>query len=309
MTALRLIVNGKVAQRDDFRRAVSVCRGAGHRVDVRVTWEPGDAARFVGEALASLAEQPIDVLVAAGGDGTLNEVVAAGHQAGALDRLTFAVLPLGTANDFARSVGFDPEDPVAGLERIAAAKPIPIDLGQANGVPFVNVATCGMGSDLEPGADPILKRLAGPAAYILTGLARAADLTPLRGRLHGPGFTWAGEFIGLAVGNGIQAGGGFVLCPDAKIDDGLLDVAILPEMTFEFLSALLTDLSEDGLDAWRRRLVRVRLASLHVETEATVTFSLDGQPHRDRRFNFSVEARTVPFVLGPTARTLLANAP
>lgn len=79
-------------------------------------------------------------------------------------------------------------------------------------------------------------------------------------------------------------------------------------MTFEFLSDLLTDLSEDGLDAWRRRVVTAKLASLHVETTPTVTFSLDGQPQRDRRFIFSVDAGTVSFVLGPTARALLVDA-
>src|SRR5690606_39440174 len=64
----------------------------------------------------------------------------------------------------------------------------------------------------------------GGLAYLVTGMAKVGRIEPIAARLRGPGFAWAGDFIALGVGNGRQAGGGQALCPDALVDDGLLDV-------------------------------------------------------------------------------------
>ena len=116
----RLILNGKSAGDDALRDAVTMMRERGIALDVRVTWEAGDAERLVGEAIAD----GVDNIVAAGGDGTLSEVATAlAHReesAAALPAL--GLVPLGTANDFAAAAGI-PDDALAALELVHARAP------------------------------------------------------------------------------------------------------------------------------------------------------------------------------------------
>src|SRR5690348_13873183 len=92
---VQLILNGKVAGNDALRNAVVQQQAVGHRIKVRVTKKKGDARRFVAEAGGA------DLLIAAGGDGTLNEVVHGLMGLSKVARPVLGVVPLGTANDFA----------------------------------------------------------------------------------------------------------------------------------------------------------------------------------------------------------------
>src|ERR1700752_2568679 len=92
---VQLILNGKTAANDALRTAVARQRAAGHTIEVRVTLENGDARRFVAEA------GEVDLLIAAGGDGTLNEVVHGLMDLSGTARPVLGLVPLGTANDFA----------------------------------------------------------------------------------------------------------------------------------------------------------------------------------------------------------------
>src|ERR1043166_6074058 len=103
-----LILNGKVAGNDALRAAVVGQREAGHRFEVRVTWEKGNAQRFVLEA------GDVDLLIAGGGDGTLNEVVRGLMDLPIDARPVLGVVPLGTANDFATGCDI-PRDPKQAL--------------------------------------------------------------------------------------------------------------------------------------------------------------------------------------------------
>jgi lipid kinase YegS len=224
MTKVRLVLHGKQAQNPAVRAAVAAARASGHDVEVRVTWEAGHAAQFAQEA--SLLGIPR--VAAGGGDGTINEVVSGllaggGRAQGA----ALAVVPLGTANDFAHGCHI-PLDPSAALGLAVTAAPRPMDVGRVEGRPFVNVATGGFGTEITVETRPELKKALHGAAYLITGLTHLAELRPVEARFTGPGFSWAGELLVLAVGNGRQAGGGHVLCPEALLDDGLLDVNILP---------------------------------------------------------------------------------
>ena len=101
----RLILNGKKGGLPQVREAVAATRRDGHDLEVRVTWERGDAARLVAEA----ARDGVDRVIAGGGDGSINEV-AAGLLAVGGSRPALGILPLGTANDFATACGV-PADP------------------------------------------------------------------------------------------------------------------------------------------------------------------------------------------------------
>jgi len=272
-----LILHGKQAANDEVRAAVLARREAGWRLDVRVTWEEGDAERLVGEALA--AGYP--TLVAGGGDGTARAVAEALYRADAAASL--ALLPLGTANDFARAAGI-PLEPAAALGLLEEAAR-PIDLGEVEGRIFLNMATGGFGSTVTANTSEDLKKALGGAAYLLTGISRFSEVHSAEGHFRGPGFDWQGEFLALGIGNGRQAGGGHPLCAQALADDGLLDVSILPAPG-DMLSALGSLLGSGG--GLQELFVRARLPWLELEAGEGLAINLDGEPLQASRARFEV---------------------
>jgi lipid kinase YegS len=277
-----LVLNGNAAARADVRAAVLALRERGVALEVRVTWERGDAARHVEEAIAL----GVDTVIAGGGDGTLHEVCGAlAEREGKLP--AFAVLPLGTGNDFATALAM-PQEPQTALEAIAAAEPRPIDLLriEADGRRHwcVNVATGGFGTRITVETDPTLKRLLGKAAYLLTGLSRFDSVQPAFARFAGPEFHWEGEFLVLALGNGRYAGGGQPLAPRAWVDDGLLDLTVLPPPAQGEFGAALGMLITQGRAALLERAVRRRLPWVEIDAPEELTLNLDGEPVQARRF-------------------------
>lgn len=278
---LRLILNGKSAPRRDVRAAVDAVRGMGHEVSVRVTYEAGDVSRLVGEALADHNSHRIDTLVSAGGDGTLHEVVDAVLQQvpeGDRPPFAFAVLPLGTANDFARHIRLDPSDIPGCLRFAARATAKPMDVGEVNGCVFVNMATGGFGTQVTAQTDPNLKKALGGAAYLFTGLHRFSELAACEARVEAEEFSWEGQFLALAIGNGRRAGGGIRLCPRAKLDDGFLDLTIVPSPEKGKGIDLLSTLLESGVDGLADHIIQRKVRNLKIETADPVQFNLDGEP-------------------------------
>ncbi|MTI44708.1 lipid kinase YegS [Roseibium hamelinense] len=295
---LRVILNGKAALRDDVRRAVDAVRKMGHTVSVRVTWEAGDTQRLALEALDEAAEDQISTLVAAGGDGTVNEIVAAlldGLQGDKTLPFELAVLPLGTANDFARGVGLDPSDILGCLRFAARCQPKPTDVGSVNGRAFINMATGGFGASVTSETDPNLKRVLGGAAYLFTGLHRFSELASSHGAISAEDFSWRGDFLAIAVGNGKQAGGGVELCPDALLDDGFLDLTIVPYPRGDDVADLLGRLIEYGPDGLRDSLIMRRVKAVIIETDKPLQFNLDGEPIHDTRLEVSVLPKKIGF--------------
>src|SRR4051812_32914717 len=115
--SIRVIAHGKAAHDEALRAAVLALRDRGHAVDVRVTWEAGDAVRFARETV----RDGVEAVAAAGGDGTLHEVLQGLLADGAPGTTALGVIPLGTANDFARACGIPVGDPATALEIIAQA--------------------------------------------------------------------------------------------------------------------------------------------------------------------------------------------
>lgn len=292
-----LVLHGKQAANDDVRAAVKAVREAGRVLDVRVTWEGGDARRIVDEALAA----GYTTLVAGGGDGTVREVAEALAQSGR--HASLAILPLGTANDFARAAGV-PLDPASALA-LLDVPPRPVDIGEVDGHLFLNMATGGFGSKVTANTPEELKKLLGGAAYLLTGLTRFSEVHAARGRFRGPDFEWEGEFLALGIGNGRQAGGGHALCPEARADDGLLDVSILPAPQ-DMVSALGTLLGS-GLGG-QELFVRARLPWLEVDAAEGLDVNLDGEPLEARHLRFEVRPGALALHL-PADSPLLAGVP
>ncbi|KAL3131937.1 hypothetical protein ABBQ38_007634 [Trebouxia sp. C0009 RCD-2024] len=179
---LFIVLNGKKSGDKHLREAVEHLREEGHEVDVRVTWENADAERYVKEALALTT---VSTIVAAGGDGTVNEVASALVKLDAPKSLAMGVIPMGTANDFATSTAL-PEDPWEALQLCTMDTAQPIDVGLVNDKVFMNVATGGFGTEVTVKTDPKMKQQLGGAAYIITGLTSFSSISAKQATLEGP---------------------------------------------------------------------------------------------------------------------------
>ena len=285
MPRSRLILNGKSAGNDAVRNAVAALRDSGVRLDVRVTWEHGDAERYVAEAI----EDGVDTVIAGGGDGTLSEVAAAlAHRDETAETLpSLGLLPLGTANDFATAAGI-PVEPEAALSLIRDSAAVPIDLLklQANDETHwvANLASGGFGTQVTTETHEGLKKLLGGLAYVLTGLSKLGRIEPLQARVRGPGLDWSGDFIALGIGNGRQAGGGQALCPQALVDDGLLDLTVVPPLEGELLATFGTAMTEGKDAALDRVAIRRVLPWVEIASTEPLTLNLDGEPVESIRF-------------------------
>lgn len=302
----RLILNGKSAGDEPLRAAVAAMRARAIALSVRVTWEAGDAERYVAEAIAD----GIDTVIAAGGDGTLSAVATAlAHRDEGADALpTLGLVPMGTANDFADAAQIP--EPVADAFDLIQSQPArPIDLLKlvANGSVHwaANLASGGFGTQVTVDTPDGMKKLLGGLAYLVTGMSKLGRIEPLRARIHGPGFEWEGGFIALGVGNGRQAGGGQALCPDARIHDGLLDVTIVPELEGEVAATLATMLTDGRHAALDRIATRRQLPWLEIDAIEPIVLNLDGEPVESGHFRIDCVPGRVRMHLPPDCPLLL----
>lgn len=175
-------------------------------------------------ASALAAHPDVDVVAALGGDGSIHAVVQAMQDAGRLPDTAVALVPFGTGNDFARTLGLDP-DPLVAARAVAAGSIRPHDLVlSASGDVTVNAAHIGVGAEAAAKAAP-LKKFLGPAAYAVGALSSL--FTPSkRARVVIDDRRIEGRVAQVAVGNGRFVGGGGELLPEADPCDGLIDVAV-----------------------------------------------------------------------------------
>ncbi|ALI05781.1 MULTISPECIES: lipid kinase YegS [Pseudomonas] len=291
-----LILHGKQALNEEVRSAVMLKREQGWELAVRLTWEAGDAQRCVDEAL----DAGYTRLIAGGGDGTLRDIAEAiVHKS---SDASLVLLPLGTANDFARAAGV-PLEPAQALDLLDVA-PQAVDVGDVGGRIFLNMATGGFGSQVTANTSEDLKKVLGGAAYLFTGLSRFSELSTAYGELQGPDFYWQGDLLALGIGNGRQAGGGHVLCPQALADDGLLDISILPAPQ-EVVSTL-KDLLAGGLGI-DNMFVRARLPWVEIKVAQGLDINLDGEPLQVDTLRFTVRPKALRLHL-PSDSPLLGGA-
>ena len=163
--------------------------------------------------------------VVCGGDGTLNRMAPALLRAG----LPVGIIPAGTANDLARTLGV-PDDAAAAAEVIIAGRSKTIDLGEVNGHPYFNVASLGMTVDLAQTLTRDLKRRFGRTAYLIAATRVWLSARPFRAEISGSEGTFKVRTLQIAVGNGRYYGGGLSVEETATIDDGRLHLYSL-EMT------------------------------------------------------------------------------
>jgi len=295
---VQLILNGKAAGNDALRAAITQQAALGHTIEVRVTSEKGDARRFVAET------GEVDLLIAAGGDGTLNEVVHGLMDLSEVARPVLGVVPLGTANDFAIGCGI-PRDAEQALTLCLEGREVPVDVGKANEHWFLNAASIGFGAEITATTPPELKHLLGPAAYAVMGAILAMNVHHYRGRLTLPDREIAGSGPVAIVGNGRQAGGGLQVTPRARVDDGLLDVLTvrdIPALALLTAARELQELSPDGeyINYWQTPWAEVH-------TEEAIPVNLDGEPLRFSSVRYEAVPKAIRLIVPPNCPVLTAQ--
>jgi lipid kinase YegS len=296
---IELILNGKVAGNDALRAAVARQREAGHRIEVRVTWEKGDARRFVSEA------NRVDLLIAAGGDGTLNEVLHGLMDLSSSARPVLGIVPLGTANDFATGCGI-PRDPEKALALCMKSEPVLIDVGKANDHWFINAASSGFGAEITATTSPELKRLLGAAAYTVMRAILAINIHQYHGRLRLPDREIIGSGPVAIVGNGRQTGGGIEVAPRARIDDGLLDVLVVRQISPTALLAAARELQQLPPDGEYISYFQTRWVEVH--PEEAIRVNLDGQPLHFSSVRYEAVPKAISLIVPANCPLLSATA-
>ncbi len=280
-----LILHRKSANEEYVKAAVKAVRKEGIKLRVLVPFNKAEKPRVVREALEHGAER----IIAGGGDGTINAVADALIRMGReKPAVTLGVFPLGTANDFARGCGL-PSDDLTECLRIACTREgRPIDVGLMNKRHFINVASMGFGAEITATTPIQLKKALGGGAYTLMGMVKAMTLTPYSGRLLIPGQDPVeGNMLFAAVGNNHFAGGGFDIAPNAKLDDGLLDLTAIMHSPGFSLTDLAKEL-ENPMNPDNRFVLYRQLPEFTIEADQKLHCNLDGEPVSKKKLKFKI---------------------
>jgi YegS/Rv2252/BmrU family lipid kinase len=233
-----------------------------------------DHAGHARELAQAAAREGYELALAAGGDGTANEVAS-----GLLGSQTaFGVVPVGSGNGLARTLRI-PRDPWRALALLETGVRRRMDVGVANGRPFLNVA--GAGLDAEVGAEFQARGLKGGRRgilpYVLIALSRALRHRPTHWTLDAAGQRLCQRAVIVAFVNGREYGGAAVIAPGARLDDGLLDIVVIDETPYleMFLNAPRLWV---GLIEGFRRYRRIAAAEATLTAEAPFIHHRDGEP-------------------------------
>ncbi|WP_246019793.1 YegS/Rv2252/BmrU family lipid kinase [Bacilliculturomica massiliensis] len=222
-------------------------------------------------------EDSFEKVIAAGGDGTINQVVNAMMRNGV--DLPLAVFPAGTANDFAYY--FDIPHDIEGMIGVALGDNYTrADVGRANEKYFINVAAMGFLVDVSQKTDPNIKNTLGVISYYLKGVTEIPNLRPISVKVECEELTAEEKIYFMLVMNGRSAGGFKRIAPAAEINDGLLDVLMFREMPIIDLPPLLINVLV-GDHAENKNVVSFRTKKLRIEADQEVGTDVDGEKGPD----------------------------
>ncbi|MDB4353864.1 diacylglycerol kinase family lipid kinase [Akkermansiaceae bacterium] len=263
-----LILNPK-AKSERGHLALKFIEAHAERFLIHRTQSRGEAIELV----KKYASEKADVVIAAGGDGTLNAAI----EGLAGTSTTLGVFPTGTMNVFAREMGI----PFDRLERamtvIDADNRKKVDLFEMNGAPFVQMAGIGFDAEVIEATTWESKKRFGPLAYLLSGARVLGRKLPMMTITTKEGQSFSG--MCLLVGNGSLYGGHFPLFRAAENTDGLLDVVLFREAGYRFVRDSLRGLATGGFDPISpgQSVAYLKTAGFKVTSDEAVPVEVDGE--------------------------------
>ena len=256
------------------------------------------------DAIGAAEEWRQGLLIVAGGDGTVNDVVNGLGRAGFPEGVTLGILPAGTGNDLAATLCI-PEDPELAEDVIRQNRERRLDVARvrSEGIGerfFINVATGGLGAEVSSANDEELKKRWGKLSYLRASLEVARNFDVRELSLYLDGEERRVKAVNIAVGNCRYTGGGWPATPKANPEDGLLDVVVIETLgageLFDLAPAVLAESSY--LD--KEGVLFVRAKEIRVETQPPgLEFTADGEVIGNEPAQFSVLPQTLTVIVGP----------
>jgi diacylglycerol kinase (ATP) len=269
----RLIYNPTSGREEMKKRLPDILQRleqGGIETSCHATVGEGDATLAAAEA----ADRGYDMIIAAGGDGTLYEVI--NGLATKANRPPLGILPVGTTNDFARATGI-PKHWEYAVDLIIQQYTRPIDVGKANERYFINIAGGGSLTELTYDVPSKLKTMIGQLAYYMKGMEKMTRLRPTELTFQAAGVgEFHDEFMMFLICNSNSVGGFERLAPDSKLDDGLLDVLLIRKCNLPEFIKLVT-LALRGEHLHDPHVIHFRTDELRVTTPDYVQINLDGE--------------------------------
>lgn len=311
-----IIMTPAAANDSQLREMIQHERNYERRIIVRVAWEKGQAASFCRSLI--VAEQP-NLIISAGGDGTLHEIVNAlfelrsnaAFDAQLLAQLSVAVLPYGTGNDFARSLQL-PLNNISECWNLIWQRPKVLQsdlievkaeewLGRSANEPLrkltVNVASLGQPALFTAKTKRESKDWLGGLAYFLEGLSRARTMTPFEVEVTASNFEYEGPVLAVIVANGRFAGGGWRVAPNANLRNQELSVLIIPNQPLDTLVAWVTEALGQQPETPPPGLIRFSNQQLKIHSTMKLPINLDGELHYARSLRLSVAEHQLPVLV------------
>ncbi|MGB6409497.1 MAG: diacylglycerol kinase [Planococcus donghaensis] len=273
MKRARIIYNptsGRELFRKHLPEVLEKMEKAGYETSCHATTSEGDAI----QAAVHAVEREFDLVVAVGGDGTLNEVVSG--IAKFENRPKVGLIPMGTTNDFARAVHI-PRDITKAVDIILKGDSIPVDIGLMNDDRyFINIAGGGRLTELTYEVPSKLKTVLGQMAYYLKGIEMIPSIRSSRVRIEYDGQVFDDSAMMFLIGLTNSVGGFEKLAPDASINDGKFTLLILKELNMaEFIRVASLALRGEHLSD--PHVIYAKASEIKVTTEERVLLNLDGE--------------------------------
>lgn len=256
------------------------CQDAGYQaVPIRAS-----KGKVIDKTFAEINQEEYSRIIVGGGDGTVNLCVNAmiKHDI----NLPLAILPSGTANDFAYYFGL-PSDIKELMDIALGDVTSPADVGKVNDKVFINVAAMGALVDVSQKTDPNLKNSLGIVAYYLTAMSELPQVRPLAVKLTTPDEVYEEEIYFMVVMNGESAGGFRKLNPESSINDGKLDVIAFLKMPIVELAPLLIEVLR-GRHPQNKHVLYFQTDELTMESDADIGTDIDGEHGEKLPLHFSV---------------------
>lgn len=272
MKKARIIYN-PTAGREAFKKEIAIVLEqleiAGYESSAHATTCEGDAT----QAAIAASEREFDLIVAVGGDGTLNEVI--NGVAGQAYRPKIGIIPAGTTNDFARALDI-PRNIQEAVDIIVANHAMFMDVGKVNDQYFINIAGGGKLTELTYEVPSKLKTMLGQLAYYIKGIEMLPFLRPIHTKIEYDGTIIDEEIMLFLIANTNSVGGFEKLAPDANIDDGYFDLLILKKSNIaEFIRVATAALR--GAHIEDKNMIYTQAKHIKVTPNDKMQLNIDGE--------------------------------